>query len=72
MKGTPSSITKSPDEAFLSTKRGQCGIIYASAPDLKRISDALNRDGHAFRYLSIWISPEAVEASENERSGGIA
>lgn len=62
LRGTPASISTSRDGAFLSAKRGQCGAVYASAPDLKVIRAALSRDGQASRLLPIWVAPDLVQA----------
>jgi hypothetical protein len=44
MRAAPNLTTKSADDAFVATRKMQCGAVYASAPDLKAISEGLNRD----------------------------
>ncbi|WP_187276037.1 peptidoglycan-binding protein [Methylobacterium sp. WL116] len=66
LRGPVTAVTSSADGAFLSAKRGQCGAIYASAREMAALSKASTRDGVVFRYLPIWITPEAVEKARQE------
>ncbi|KQO99312.1 hypothetical protein ASF33_06655 [Methylobacterium sp. Leaf92] len=64
LKGATTVVAASADGAFLSIKRGQCGAVYGSARDLAVLIRGLTRDGVAFRYLPIWIAPEAVAKAQ--------
>ncbi|GMA74808.1 hypothetical protein GCM10025880_12250 [Methylorubrum aminovorans] len=64
LRGATTVVTASADGAFLSIKRGQCGAVYGSAKDLALLVKGLTRDGVAFRYLPIWIAPEAVAKAQ--------
>ncbi|MFJ7436972.1 hypothetical protein ACIQW5_04860 [Methylorubrum thiocyanatum] len=64
LRGATTVVTASADGAFLSIKRGQCGAVYGSAKDLVLLVKGLARDGVAFRYLPIWIAPEAVAKAQ--------
>jgi hypothetical protein len=58
LKGVPTYVATSVDAAFVATKRGQCGAIYAASDDLKGLSSGMHRDGIGFRYTAFWVSPE--------------
>lgn len=60
LRGVTTTVTATADGAFLSIKRGQCGAVYGTAKDLATLVTGLTRDGVTFRYLPIWITPEAV------------
>ena len=60
--GLPAAVTTSAAGAFRAAKRGQCGAIYASIPDLKEITTGLRRDGVQFGYLPLRIAPEDIRA----------
>lgn len=66
LRGPVTAVGSSTDGAFLSAKRGQCGAIYAGAREMAALSRAFTRDGVAFRYLPVWIAPEAVEKVRQE------
>lgn len=66
LRGPVTTVVSSADGAFLSAKRGQCGAIYASAREMSLLSKAFTRDGVTFRYLPIWIAPEAAEKVRQE------
>ena len=65
LRGPVTGVRSSPDGAFLSAKRGQCGAIFGTARDLAAFTKALARDSAAFRYLAVWIPPDDV-ARANE------
>jgi len=60
LRGVTTTVTATADGAFLSIKRGQCGAVYGTAKDLAVLVNGLTRDGVTFRYMPIWITPEAV------------
>ncbi|CAA2156781.1 hypothetical protein MBRA_02215 [Methylobacterium brachiatum] len=64
LRGATTHVTASADGAFLSIKRGQCGAVYGTAKDLAVLVKGLARDGVTFRYLPIWIAPEAVAKAQ--------
>jgi hypothetical protein len=59
----PAFSATTADAAFVSAKRGQCGAIYGTSPDLKVVSAALRRDGVPFRFLPSWIEQAAIEGA---------
>lgn len=64
LRGATTVVAATPDGAFLSVKRGQCGAIYGTAKDLSLLVKGLARDGVTFRYLPIWIAPETVAKAQ--------
>ncbi len=64
--GLPNITTRSADDAFVATQKMQCGAIYASAPDLKAISDGLKRDKIPSGFSSLWITPAQLETKDAE------
>jgi hypothetical protein len=59
--GTAPYLTeKSKEEAFIATKRGGCGGIYAAASDLHDIVPALRRDNISFQVLPIWVTRDEI------------
>ncbi|WP_289015460.1 peptidoglycan-binding domain-containing protein [uncultured Methylobacterium sp.] len=64
LQGATTMVAASADGAFLSIKRGQCGAVYGSAKDLAVLIKGLTRDGVSFRYLPIWIAPEAAAKAQ--------
>lgn len=64
LRGVTTVVAATADGAFLSVKRGQCGAIYGTAKELSLLVKALARDGVAFRYLPIWIAPDAVAKAQ--------
>ena len=65
-----SIVATSADGAFMSAKRGQCGTIYASSPNLRDLAVGLRRDGLVFRYLAAWITAEEITAAKEAISAG--
>ena len=64
LRGVATVVPATPDGAFLSVKRGQCGAVYGSAKELATLVKAMARDGVALRYLPIWIAPDAVAKAQ--------
>jgi hypothetical protein len=52
------------DEAFIDIQRHQCGAVYASAIDLKAITDALARGSIPYALSSLWFLPADVERAD--------
>jgi len=60
LRGATTTVASTADGAFLSIKRGQCGAVYGTAKDQALLAKGLARDGITYRYLPIWITPDAV------------
>jgi hypothetical protein len=57
----PRLVTTSVESAFISAKRGQCGAIYASAEDLRKLLQSIQRDKLNYHVLPIWFSQADVD-----------
>ena len=62
----PVLAAKSAEDAFVGAKKAQCGAVYASAADLKALSEGLNRDKVPFAFSSLWITPSEIDAKDAE------
>ena len=60
ISAAPSTTATSAEGAFLSAKRGQCGLVYASGTDFAALLDGLQRDQIPSRLTPIWVTPEAL------------
>jgi len=47
-------------------RKAQCGAIYASAPDLKTISEGLTRANIPFSFSGLWIRLSELDAKDAE------
>jgi len=58
----------SAEDAFVAAKKAQCGAVYASAADLKTISEGLAGAGIPFSFSSLWITSAELDAKDAELS----
>ncbi|WP_156467599.1 peptidoglycan-binding protein [Methylobacterium sp. Leaf102] len=65
LRGATTTVASTADGAFLSIKRGQCGAVYGTAKDQALLAKGLARDGITYRYLPIWITPDAVAKAQS-------
>ena len=66
MHVAPVLAAKSAEDAFVGAQKAQCGAVYASAADLKALSEGLARANIPFAYSSLWISPSEVDSKDAE------
>ena len=52
------------DDAFINIQKRQCGGVYASAADLKALTDALARNDIPYAVSSLWNLPADVERED--------
>jgi hypothetical protein len=57
---------RSAEDAFVAVQRAQCGAVYASAADLKTISEGLARAVIPFSFSSLWITSVELDAKDAE------
>lgn len=73
--GRGSILELSMEQAFISAKKNQCGIIYSSAADMKSLYPALKRESIPYKTLPIWFSlkeiEEADKAFKNEQTAAL-
>lgn len=73
--GRGSILELSMEQAFISAKKNQCGIIYSSAADMKSLYSALKRESIPYKTLPIWFSlkeiEEADKAFKNEQTAAL-
>lgn len=73
--GRGSILELSMEQAFISAKKNQCGIIYSSASDMKSLYPALKRESIPYKTLPIWFSlkeiEEADKAFKNEQTAAL-
>lgn len=62
--GKFSSEQHSLEEAYVLSQRNKCGFIYASAPDLKTILLALQREAQEHSIIPEWVSIEAFNGAK--------
>jgi hypothetical protein len=53
------------ESAFVAAQRGQCSGVYASAADLRTMSEAFARADIKYAFAPVWVEAEAVEAEAN-------
>ena len=66
MRFAPVLAVESAEDAFLGAQKAQCGAIYASAADLKTISEGLTRANIPFAFSSLWITLSELDARDAE------
>jgi uncharacterized protein len=66
MHVAPTLAMKSAEDSFVAAQKSQCGAVYASASDLKTISEGLVGAGIPFSFSSLWIAPAEVDAKDAE------
>ena len=66
MRLAPVLAVKSAEDAFVGAQKAQCGAIYASAADLKTISEGLTRANIPFAFSSLWITLSELDAKDAE------
>ena len=66
MRLAPVLVVESAEDAFGGAQKAQCGAIYASAADLKAISEGLTRAAIPFAFSSLWITLSELDAKDAE------
>ena len=66
MRFAPALAVESAGDAFVGAQKAQWGAIYASAADLKTISEGLSRAAIPFFFSSLWIASSDVDAKDAE------
>ena len=66
MHVVPVLAAKSAEDAFVGAQKAQCGAIYASASDLKTLSEGLTHANIPFAFSSLWIASSDVDAKDAE------
>ena len=66
MRLAPVLAVESAEDAFGGAQKAQCGAIYASAADLKTISEGLTRADIPFAFSSLWITLSELDAKDAE------
>lgn len=66
MHVAPVLAMRSAEDAFVAAQKAQCGAVYASAADLKTISEGLAREKIPFSFSSVWITPAELDAKDAE------
>ena len=66
MRVVPILAVKSAEDAFVGAQRAQCGAVYASAADLKTLSEGLTHADIPFAFSSLWITPSELDAKDAE------
>ena len=66
MRLAPVLVVESAEDAFGGAQKAQCGAIYASAADLKTISEGLTRAAIPFAFSSLWITLSELDAKDAE------
>ena len=64
MHGEPIILKTDLEAAFAESKKRQCGSIYAGTPDLKTITEGLNRDKIEFKFASLWLTKSDLDAAD--------
>lgn len=54
--------TGEPGALFIAAKQKRCGAIYATAADLRMLTDGFRRDQVKYRFLPLWVSQAQVDA----------
>jgi hypothetical protein len=65
MHSNPTISRSSAEDAFINVQKSQCGAVYASATDLKTITEAMSRDGIPFSFSSIWMTPAEINSADS-------
>jgi hypothetical protein len=66
MRLAPVLAVESAEDAFAGAQKAQCGAIYASAADIKTISEGLTRANIPFAFSSLWITLSELDAKDAE------
>jgi hypothetical protein len=66
MHVVPVLAAKSAEDAFVGAQKAHCGAIYASASDLKTLSEGLTHANIPFDFSSLWIIPAELDAKDAE------
>jgi uncharacterized protein len=62
----PSVVFASLDDAFLQIQRAGCGVVYASASELKDLLAGLKRDSISYRLDENWITQARINQSQQD------
>lgn len=63
---SPLVKTTTDDSAYAALRRDQCRVLYGSNQTLKKISDALSRDGISFSYSPVWFDQPRLVAEQTK------
>ncbi len=66
MRLAPALVVESAEDAFGGAQKAECGAIYASAADLKTISEGLTHAAIPFDFSSLWITLSELDAKDAE------
>ena len=58
------TVNTTIDDSFFDIQKGQCGAVYASAADLKIITEALGRNSISYTFSSLWNLPDDVDRED--------
>lgn len=61
------TVFSDAEATYRATQRRECLVVYASAPDLKLISEALLRDGRAYEFLPLWFEAETISRIKEQK-----
>ncbi|MGJ4859507.1 peptidoglycan-binding protein [Labrys sp. La1] len=62
----PRQRTTAVDEAYAALRRDQCRVLYGSDQTLKKIGEALSRDGISFSYAPVWFDQPRLAAEQTK------
>lgn len=71
MQVNPTISKTTTDEAFIGVQKRLCGAIYASAADLKTLTEAFGRNSLPYTFSSLWFTPieiDEADAAATERN----
>lgn len=63
MHANPTISRSSAEDTFVAIRKSQCGAVYASATDLKVVTEALDRESVPFSFADIWMSSSDIDAA---------
>ena len=66
MRLAPALVVQSAEGAFVGAQKAECGAIYASAADLKTISEDLAHATIPFDFSNLWITLSELDAKDAE------
>jgi len=66
MRVEPVLAVESADDAYAGAQKAECGAIYASAADLKTISEGLTHAAIPFSFSSLWVTLPELDAKDAE------
>jgi hypothetical protein len=67
----PSVIAASAEGSYRALQRQECSGLYASQPDLKKLSAALVQDGRKLEFLPLWFEANALSVARKEHEQGV-